>query len=126
MTPLLTDDALRAAKLLGIDHVTFGYIGTAPTPEQSIVRLREFLPELRSRWRRLIFESHPDRGGSRDRFEAVPWAWEVVQQDEFARLLWHRVREPKKDPEFPSPLKSGTATGFKGFSDGAPFFVRRF
>lgn len=145
----------NAVDLLKFSDVILDFIGRASSREESALRLRKVFSDIKSTWKKLVFDAHPDRGGNLEDFQSLQSAWGLVQRDEFAYVLWEvangkpqrqRSRFEVKTPfvtvrvvtdqsidpssigiRFTSRSRTATtiSTGFSGFSEGDPFFVRR-
>jgi hypothetical protein len=81
-------NVVDAIKLLGIHQAILDYISRGASREHAVIRLREVLPEIKEVWRRIVLATHPDRGGDKDEFVAAQSAWELVQSDVFAHIVW--------------------------------------
>ena len=94
----------NAALYLGVSDKMVDYIAHAVTPQEAFERLKTFLPELKERWRKLAFATHPDRGGDKVAFVAVQDAWELVQDESFSQAIWlaSRARPAVQSPAVPT------------------------
>lgn len=86
------NDCQTAIAVLGLPLHEVAYIIEAQRVESAVIRWREVLSVFRGRWKKLSFELHPDRGGSQEAFVRASNAWLIVQDEAFARCLWHSHR----------------------------------
>lgn len=80
----------------------------SPTPYEILgVAASASQSELRRAYRRLLRESHPDTGGSPDRFLAVQQAWKRIGEPG-QRTAWDRGGQQAGSPETSSARPAGT------------------
>lgn len=97
-----------------VDH--YAALGVNPTASAD---------ELKKAWRRSVVTHHPDRGGDREKFDAVQAAWEVLS-DPGARAAYDRARllgnRRPPSPPFSAPFATpAEATSGGGSAVGAVY-----
>lgn len=80
----------------------------APVIGEAYKLMRDVLPALKSEWKKIAFELHPDRnGGDSAAFLEAQEAWNTIQRPDFPHMLWEigqharRQRQPPQPPPRP-------------------------
>ncbi len=86
-----TMSALRTIERHGSEMFKAAFTGFTALPSPDMISMphwrtvfntdSEFLPTVKSIYRRLIKKAHPDNGGSTERFQIVREAWRMAQQE---------------------------------------------
>jgi len=132
----------QAADILGISAAELEQIASAAGPAEAIEEWKDVFPSIKSKWKALVFECHPDRSGDRDRYDAIQDAWSIAQRPVFARVIWALLNHPKESHPltkmnwaqdkqsrvFTSERASATTRSeiYPGFISGVLGFIRRY